>query len=128
MVVHSCSHCYSGSVKNVVCVSLMIRVTVNNATLLSVAQKILLWQIHMAGDNRMYLGNRVKCPTFFPTLTKFFSFWECFYIIRNIKFHGNPSGESRADTCERTDGRTERRTEGPDKTITRFSLLCERVA
>ena len=83
--------------------------------------KILLWQIHIAGDNRMYLGHHVKCPKFFPTLTKVFEFLGRFYVIRNINFHGNPSSESRALRADgrkggrtegRTDGRTDGRTEG----------------
>jgi len=30
-----------------------------------------LWRIYVDGNNKMYSGLHVKCPIFFPTLTKF---------------------------------------------------------
>jgi len=57
----------------------------------------------MAGDDRMYLGHRVVSDIL-SDFDQIFWFVGRSYIIRNIKFHGNPFSESRADTCERTDG------------------------
>jgi hypothetical protein len=44
----------------------------------------------------------------FSEFDQIFEFLGRFYIISNIKYHGIPSSESRADSCERADGRTER--------------------
>jgi len=76
-----------------------------------------------AGNNKIYLGARIKCPIFFfPILNKFGVHWQSFIRVSNIKFYGNPSSGSRADTCEQMARQTkgqresvwerERRTDG----------------
>lgn len=45
-----------------------VRVTDCNVTTLTVKTKILLWQVYVLGNNRMYLGLRVKCFMFFSGL------------------------------------------------------------
>ena len=59
-------------------------------------------------DNRTELILRVKCPVFFLSYSnQIWSLPHIFIEVYNAKFHGNPSSGSRADTCGRTDKRTE---------------------
>jgi hypothetical protein len=41
-----------------------LRVTVNNIKISSLAQKLLLWPVFVAGNNKMYVGRHVKRPIF----------------------------------------------------------------
>jgi hypothetical protein len=54
----------------------------------------------------MYLGLHLKCPIFCPILTKS-GFSRQIIMTLNIKFRGNQSCGSRADTCERMDRHTD---------------------
>lgn len=68
-----------------------------------------LWRIYVAGNNKTYVGILVKCPIFCQLLTKFGDSRQIFVKkTPNIKFHGNRSGGSRADTCGRTDRQMDR--------------------
>jgi hypothetical protein len=46
----------------------------------------------------------VKVCIFFLLLNKFEISVQIFMNVSNVKFHGNSSGESSADTCRRKDG------------------------
>ena len=47
----------------------------------------------------MYLGRHVKCPIFSARLQSHVEFRHRFFMkVPHIKFHGNPSSASRADT------------------------------
>jgi hypothetical protein len=48
--------------------------TVNNIEILSAAQKLLLWRIYIAGNNKTYLGFHVKCQIFLFDFDKIWSF------------------------------------------------------
>jgi hypothetical protein len=57
----------------------------------------------VAGNNKTYLGLQVKCQI----LTKFVASGQIFMDVPYIKFRGNPSSGTRADTCGQTDGHNE---------------------
>jgi hypothetical protein len=59
-----------------------LHVTVNNTTILCVAQKCFLWPIYVAGNNKECLGLHVKCPKFLPEFDQIWSF--------SADFHKNP--------------------------------------
>jgi hypothetical protein len=56
--------------------------------------------------SKMYIGPHVKYPLFFPIFMKFEFSRLIFEKSSNVKFHENPSIESRAFSCGQTDGRT----------------------
>jgi hypothetical protein len=51
----------------------------------------------------MYLGLRVKGPTFLSDLNQILGSRQIFMMVSHIKFHGNSSSGSCADTCGQTD-------------------------
>jgi len=53
------------------------------------------------------MANSCSPVTFGPNLTKSEVPQRIFLEAPNIKFHGNPSNESRADTCGQTDRQTD---------------------
>ena len=57
-------------------------------------------------------GRHVKYPLFLSFLMKLEFSQQFFKQYSNIKFHENPSSESRVFPCGRTDGRTDRQTDG----------------
>jgi len=63
-----------------------------------------LWRIYVTGNNKRV---HVKCPVLFSIFTKYGIPRHIFIEVPNIKFRGNPSSESRVDTCEQTDGHGE---------------------
>ena len=63
---------------------------------------MLLWRIYVVGNNRTYLGLRVKCPIFWPDVTRFVIYRQAFIKFPNIKFRGYPSSGTGADTCGQT--------------------------
>ena len=54
---------------------------------------------YVAKNNETYYDLYVECPTFVPDFNQIWIFMK----VPNIKFHGNPFSESRADTFGRTD-------------------------
>jgi hypothetical protein len=80
--------------------------------------KMLLWRIYFADKNKTYFVLHVKFPTFLSDYNKFGAFLRIFIKAPSIKFHGNPSNGSRADTFGQTDGHEANR---------RFSRLCKRA-
>jgi len=56
--------------------------------------------------SKMYTGLHVKCPLFFSDFNEKLNLLESFQKFSNIKFHENPSSESRVVPCRQTDGRT----------------------
>lgn len=69
----------------------------------------------------MYLGFHVKCPYFYPIITKFEISQQIFIKAPTLKFHENPSTNSRANTCRKKDGGTD----GHDEANRLISRLCE---
>jgi hypothetical protein len=55
----------------------------------------------------MYLGIHVNCPMFCMILTEFGFSRHILIELPNIKFHVNPSSGFRAETCGRSDRRTD---------------------
>jgi hypothetical protein len=51
----------------------------------------------------MYLGLHSECPIFLPDFNTIWIFWADFLKVPNIRFQGNPSSGSHADTCRLTD-------------------------
>jgi hypothetical protein len=74
--------------------------TVRNLQMLSVAQKLLLWQVHVAGNT--VLRSHEKCRMFLSNFNKISSSLTDVIDAINIKFHGNLSSENRAGTCGQT--------------------------
>ena len=68
---------------------------------LSVAQKLILWQVYVAGNT--VLRSHEKCRMFLSNFNKISSFSADVIDAVNKKFHGNLSNESRADTCGQTE-------------------------
>jgi len=67
----------------------------------------LLWWIHFADNNKMWLRFHVKFPLILPIKKKIGLSWHIFVEAPNIKYQGNPSSESHADTSGQMDtGRT----------------------
>ena len=64
-----------------------------------------------------------KPPDVCQILTKFVLPWETFTKVSNIKFHGNPSSGSRADTCWQTSRRT-KVTNLSERVCTYFAEQC----
>ena len=53
---------------------------------------------------KLYLGVRVKCLVFCPIVSKSGVSGQLFIEVPSIKFHGNPSSGSSANTCGQMDG------------------------
>jgi hypothetical protein len=64
-----------------------------------------------------HLCLHVRCPVFFPILTKLGVSRKIFIKVSNTKFHENPFGGSRPEICRETD----KQTEGHDEINGRFS-------
>jgi len=65
--------------------------------------KMLLWQIYITRNNKMYLGLHVNCPIFLLFVFKLGVPWQIFLKVSNIKFHRNLSNWSCTDTYWLTD-------------------------
>jgi hypothetical protein len=85
---------------------LLSYVNLNNKTILSVF--MLLWRIYLTCSSKTYLGFHVKCPNFCPFITKFEISQQIFIKASTIKFHENPSTNSRANTCRQTKTQTDK--------------------
>jgi len=84
------------------------QVIVNNIQIFSVTQKWLYSAFMSSTDNRTELSPRVKCPVFFLSYSNQIWSWRQIFIeVYNVKFYGNPSSGSRADTRGRMGKRTE---------------------
>jgi hypothetical protein len=79
--------------KYVLCI-VELHVTVNNIK--NCFTEMLLSRIYVAGNNIICLGFAVYL---YSNLTKFGVSWQIFIQVPSMKFHGNPSSGSRADTC-----------------------------
>ena len=62
---------------------------------------MIFWWICVAGNSEIYLGLHEKCPIFLSNFNHIWSSSTDNYKASKIKFHGNPSSGSCADT--RTD-------------------------
>jgi hypothetical protein len=74
---------------------------VRNFQMLTAAQKLLLWQIYVAGNTA--LTSHEKCRMFLSILTKSLVFSTDVIDAINIKFYGHVSSGNRTDTCGQTD-------------------------
>jgi hypothetical protein len=96
------SHACCSGKATIICMCIVeVNDTLNNITILIVAQKRFFWWICVAGNSETYLGLLEKCPIFLPNFNQIWSSSTDIYKASKIKFHGNPSNGSRADT--RTD-------------------------
>jgi hypothetical protein len=89
------NHCCNGNTTMPSLCTVQLHVTVNNIKILNSTHK------------KIY-GEFVSPATFGPNLTKSEFPRRIFLEVPSIKFHGNPSNESRADTCVQTDRQTDR--------------------
>ena len=83
------------------------------------SNRALLWPFNVAGNNKAYVGPHVQCPIFLPDFNQIRLFSTHFHKPVNIKFHRNPSTESRNDACEQMAGQ--------DEYNRHFSRSCERA-
>jgi hypothetical protein len=87
---------------------LQLHVTVKNTKTIEFRTKLLLWRIYVSRKNKMCFGVHVECLLFSPDYNKTLKFLDRFFIeASNIRFLGNPSNWNRADTCGRTDRRSQ---------------------
>ena len=103
-----------------------LHITVNNTQITECCTIMLLWRIHVAGNDKMYLDLHGNVPDIFcPILTKFGVHPQIFKEVPHIKLPGNPSSGSRTDTC----GQTEKRAGGQtrhDAVNSSFSRLTRK--
>ena len=78
--------------------------TINTIKIVGVAQKILLWQIRVAGNSKTNLKLHVKCPIFLSDFNQIWSFSADFHQSTPISnFRGiRPAGDARIPTDRRT--------------------------
>jgi hypothetical protein len=67
------------------------------------SKKVLLWHLNVADNNKTYLGFRVRYPIFLPDFNQIWIFSTDLHKVLSIRFHGNTSSGSRADTCGQAD-------------------------
>jgi len=68
----------------------------------------LLWRFYVAGNNETFLILHVKCPIFYPILTKYGRARQIFVQVSSIEFHVKRPLEDALKHAERqTDGRDE---------------------
>lgn len=68
----------------------------------SLSTMLLLW-FYVTGNNQTYLVVHVMCPIFLSDFNQIWTFLIVFIKVLNIKFHGNSSNGSQADTWGQMD-------------------------
>jgi hypothetical protein len=100
--VRSRNHCCHTAQQCLLCVLLSCK-SLTTTQKHRVVHKHVLWQIYVAGNTK-YLRHHAQCPTCLSDLKLLDRF---FIKAHNMKSHGNSFGRCGADTCGRTDGRTD---------------------
>jgi len=64
---------------------------------------MLVWQIYIASNNKIYLGLNTKCLTFLSFFKQIRIFFMDFHKFAQYQVHKNPSSGSRTDMCGQMD-------------------------
>jgi hypothetical protein len=75
IVVFLCDHCCTGNATIQLCIYHWARFHSQQYTNTGCCTKMFLWGIYVTGNNKMYLGLHVKCPTFLSHFNEILSFW-----------------------------------------------------